>query len=139
MQMADLHPQLVDRVVPFGDCLIFTGCTVRAGYGRVRVGGRSGFTWNAHRLSYAYSVGDPGDLVVDHLCRTRGCVNPEHLEAVTIGENVLRGYTVTAVNKAKTHCVHGHSNWRVNPNGKRSCRDCDAALHREYRRRKADG
>ena len=131
--MPDLHPQLVDRVVPFGDCLIFTGCTEMAGYGRVRVGGRSGKTWNAHRLSYAHSVGDPGDSDVDHLCRTRGCVNPAHLEAVTRGENVLRGYGPTANNARKEQCLRGHSNWHVTKDGKRKCRPCDAARHQAFR------
>jgi hypothetical protein len=43
----------------------------------------------------------PAGMVVDHLCRVRNCVNPEHLEVVTPAENNRRGALVT-------HCKRGH-------------------------------
>lgn len=90
----------------------------------------------AHRAFYEYHVGViPPGLTIDHLCRVRNCVNPAHLEAVTRGENVLRGKTITAANVAKTHCPYGHpydeQNTRVTPQGTRACRACA----RERRRR----
>lgn len=63
----------------------------------------------AHRVSYRRSVGPiPEGLQLDHLCRNRRCVNPEHLEPVTGRINTLRGETLPAMNAAKTECIHGH-------------------------------
>lgn len=62
-----------------------------------------------HRVSYSLLVGEiPSGLVIDHLCRTRNCVNPEHLEPVTTRENTDRGVNYIAENRAKTHCPKGH-------------------------------
>src|SRR4051812_32733455 len=63
----------------------------------------------AHRVYYKVCVGPiPEGLVLDHLCRNPGCVNPDHLEPVTQRVNVMRGDAVTRINATKTHCVHGH-------------------------------
>jgi hypothetical protein len=69
----------------------------------------------------------PEGLVIDHLCRNRGCINPTHMEPVTNAENVLRGEGPTAVNARKTHCKRGHPfddvNTYVYAKG-RACRMC---------------
>lgn len=83
----------------------------------------------AHRYSYEfYKEKIPKGLHIDHLCRTRHCVNPDHLEAVTCSENVSRG---DLFNRKKTHCVKGHllsgENLYTFPDGRRSCRICRAA------------
>jgi hypothetical protein len=74
-------------------------------------------------------------LTVDHLCRNRRCVNPDHLEIVTNKDNILRGLSFAAMNKAKTHCIHGHEfneqNTRHRHNGTRECLQC----RREKRKR----
>ena len=70
-------------------CLVWSGCRDHSGYGKMTTGRiRTG----AHRLAWLAIKGDiPGDLVVDHLCRNRACVNVTHMELVTNAENTLRG------------------------------------------------
>src|SRR6266849_5089721 len=82
-------------------CWEWTGALWR-GYGYFR-------TWIAHRVAYELLVGPiPPEKQVDHLCRNRGCVNPEHMELVTSYENILRGEGPTAANKRKLVCSNGH-------------------------------
>mgnify|MGYP001609562296 CR=1 FL=1 len=97
--------------IPIEDgCWVWLDNYNPAGYGGMRrsksTGGEYVF---AHRAMYELLIGPiPPGLVIDHLCRNRGCVNPAHLEPVTMRENVLRGVGVAAENAAKTHCDHGH-------------------------------
>jgi len=94
------------------------------GYGVIKVSGKYR---PAHRISYEMEHGEvePG-LVMDHLCRVPLCVNPAHLEPVTIGENVRRGDNF---NRSKTHCHRGHeftseNTLMINKGRSRSCRVC---------------
>ncbi len=118
---ADQFWSRVDRSDPTG-CWPWKGNTTSDGYGT--------FTALAHRMSYELTYGAiPPDRVVDHLCRTRDCQNPDHLEAVTRGENVLRGEGLSAVNARKTHCLRGHPFDETNTyhhGGQRHCRSCRA-------------
>lgn len=117
-------------------CWVWTASTrgpdERHQYGQIRVGQR---VLDAHRVIYALTVADPGDMPLDHLCRNTRCVNPEHLEPVDQRTNVLRGEAPAAANARKTLCARGHelfgSNLYVSPDGRhRRCRTCKAAAAR---------
>lgn len=70
-------------------CKIWPGkLESRTGYGRKKVAGKA---WMAHRWAYQEFYGDlSDDLVVDHLCFNRGCVEPAHLRQITLAENAAR-------------------------------------------------
>lgn len=106
----------------------------RYGYGKFKYKGK---TLIAHRFSYEHRIGTiPTGLTLDHLCRVRHCVNPDHLEPVPAAENILRGESVSAQNARRTHCKRGHelagSNLRMDPTGRRICRNCDRDNARIY-------
>jgi hypothetical protein len=93
----------------------------------------------AHRYAFEDEIGPiPEGLVLDHLCRERTCVNPGHLEPVTIAENVMRGDTYGARNAVKTHCAAGHEFTEENTYFRkdrpgRMCRQCRAIAVRKVR------
>lgn len=110
----------------------------RHGYSIVSVrradGSRGGM--QAHRFAYQHLVGPiPEGLVLDHLCRNRTCLNPAHLEPVTLVENVMRGESPYARKKRQTHCKHGHllspDNLYPRSDGTRRCRTCARRVNAE--------
>jgi len=91
----------------------------------------------AHRWSYEHYIGKiPEGLTIDHICRVKHCVNPDHLEAVTNLENISRA------KKMITHCRHGHelsgNNLYIRPDGDRGCRVCRLDADKRYRKRKLE-
>lgn len=111
-----------------------------SGYGEFMSRRWPGQSRLAHRLLYELLVAPiPAGLDIDHLCRVRHCVRPDHLEPVTRRINLLRGETVTARNAAVTACPQGHdydeANTYIAANGGRHCRKCKAASERRRQRR----
>lgn len=109
-----------------GDCLVWTGALVGNGYAQFSVDGRHTYV---HRWAWEALNGPiPEGLELDHLCRNRACVEPNHLEPVTARENQLRS---PFFNGHKTACPKGHpysqQNTYVNPKGSRVCRTCRKA------------
>lgn len=99
----------------------------------------------AHRVSYAMAYGEVKGLDLDHLCRNRACVRPDHLEAVSHRENCRRGNGWAGLNARKTHCPQGHEYTPENtkivfkktqPNGGRVCRACRREKNAEKLRRR---
>lgn len=137
----------VDRTDPSG-CWLWTASTSHNGYGQFTV---TAVPIKAHRWAYTNLVGPiPAGLQLDHVChstdelcpgggtcRHRRCVNPAHLEPVTARTNTHRGTGVTAVNRRKTHCDHGHPfdavNTQISKSGWRACRRCLALKMRARR------
>jgi hypothetical protein len=121
-----------ERVQKTETCWLWIGGLTKAGYGQFHIGpdGKGGYSYDlAHRWCYKLWNGEiPQGLQLDHLCRVRNCVNPEHLEAVTPRVNTLRGHTRAAANAAKTHCPYGHEyspdNTIFGTTGNRLCRSC---------------
>jgi hypothetical protein len=104
-----------------GKCLIWQGKPTNYGYGQIKV---RGIMHAPHRLSYELYKGTIlQGYTIDHLCRHRLCINPNHLEAVTRIVNVMRGNGTGAMNARKILCRHGHCFDRIWA-GKRYCTTC---------------
>ena len=126
-------------------CWFWTGFTSSQGYGvtKRKIDGEW-HTINAHRLMYMQEIGPiPEGHVIDHLCRVRNCLNPDHLESVTNHENVLRGNSGKYL-RSRTHCPQGHKytpeNTVIGSKGTRECRSCKRArshVARDRRKRLA--
>ena len=114
------------------DCWTWLGGKNKLGYGHFWAGpDMPQRRVMAHRFAYESVVGPiPPGLHIDHLCRNPSCVNPAHLEPVTLAENTRRGVGPTRgseYNRRKTHCPQGHpyspENTYRSGHG-RSCKTC---------------
>lgn len=119
-----------------GPCWLWVGAHVPDGYGSFSLPGRPQV--GAHRVAWELVNGPiPEGRQIDHLCRRPGCVNPGHMEVVTLAENVLRGEGPTARNARKSHCDAGHplegDNVRTTKEGWRRCRACQRDWARKAR------
>jgi hypothetical protein len=121
---------------PNSGCWIWIGGRGRSGHGQ---------TWDsvkrrqdgAHRVLYKMFKGEiPEGLELDHLCRLSSCVNPDHLEPVTHRQNLMRGFSPSALKARQTVCRLGHP-LAVRKSGQRVCRICQSV--RDARRRNKGG
>jgi hypothetical protein len=110
------------------ECWEWTAHTLPNGYGTFSLLSRP---YLVHRIAYFLYKGELTDgLQIDHLCRNRRCVNPEHLEEVTPRVNTLRGISPSALNYGKPSCKNGHRFSKENTyirrdrNKGRECKTC---------------
>ena len=114
-----------------GDCWIWQHAKTQAGYGVARIFGAVVYM---HRVSYEYHKGPlPSDAELDHLCRNRACMNPDHLELVSHQENCIRGETGARSSKRirvdQTKCGAGIHDWTpaniyIEKTGDKHCYPC---------------
>lgn len=128
-----IRDRIFGGVLKMGECWIYSGHIDREGYGRVR---RTDGNQYAHRIAYELEVGPiPAGMVIDHVrargCRHRSCVNPAHLEPVTIGTNVLRGDGWPAQNARRETCRRGHQ--LTTTRRQRVCQTCRRERERRNR------
>ena len=123
-----------------GDCWIWQGATA-GGYSHIYHRGKA---TRGHRAIWEELVGPiPEGEVIDHLCRVKLCLNPDHLEPVSQSVNIRRGTGVAAANARKTRCPYGHpysgENLIVSKHG-RACRECKNRRARlRYKERSTHG
>lgn len=134
-------PKVLDPIAYFWgkvdkteECWLWGGTINLEGYGSIK---RNRKRLVAHRVSYEELVGPiPQGLVLDHLCRVRHCVKPDHLEPVTIKENVLRGQGMGARHARREVCPTClGDNWATRSDGGRRCKTCVNARGRARRER----
>jgi hypothetical protein len=134
-----LIDKLMGHVLPVTEsgCWLWMASLDSKGYAQINIGtfGHAKMC-RAHRISYELHIGPiPEGLQLDHLCRVRSCINPTHLEPVTMLTNVQRGLGGSnggkargAIARAATHCTRGHEytpeNTLVSKRNHRFCRAC---------------
>jgi hypothetical protein len=111
------------------NCILTQNKVQKTGYTFMSYKGK---TIGTHRISWELLNGSiPKGLVIDHICRNRACVAPDHLRLVTQQENVMAG--LHNINN-RTHCNQGHpftkENIMVRKNGNRECAECNRVRSR---------
>lgn len=121
---------------PNSGCWLWIGSIRSNGYGQIFVGkksDKSNYPAQAHRVSYTLFRGPiPKGMVLDHKCRNKVCVNPDHLDPVSNAENVRRGNPgmhMKYKSAAATACRNGHprtseNTYRRQQDGAIVCKDC---------------
>lgn len=121
-------------ICPVTGCWLWQASVNGDGYGSINYDGYTA----AHIMVYERFRGPvPDGLELDHQCRVRRCVNPDHLEPVTTRVNVLRGEGASAQHARATHCKKGHAytarlNYSKMHGYHRRCWECDKENKRRY-------
>lgn len=114
-----------------GDCHLWQGPLDKDGYGTFYFRRKNR---RAHRVAWYLLHGEVGsEMVINHTCRNRNCVNPQHLQRITATENALKdSSSICYVNSQKTHCPRGHEYDGVYKN-QRICKTCEREKHKRLR------
>jgi hypothetical protein len=121
MLVSKEHFSLYYIAEPNSGCWLWVGTWTSDGYPHIWNGVRKA-NERAHRVSYELYVGlIPEGFTIDHLCRVRCCVNPDHLEPVTRAENIKRSENW---NKKRKRCDCGREFDRLRKDGSRECTVC---------------
>lgn len=127
MPLLELPERVRDKIMPEPNsgCWLWTG-VLKNGYGFIE-------RQYAHRLIVELTGRAVKGWVLDHLCRTPSCVNPDHLIVGTQADNCA----TARPRVPKTHCPKGHpysgGNLRIDEKGYKRCRICDYEYHAHYR------
>jgi|ERR1700679_825960 len=119
---------------PNSGCWLWMGYVKPNGYGQIRIEQADGSwrTRHAHRVSYEeFFASIPEGAELDHLCRMRCCINPDHLEPVSKSENLRRSPLMNR-QAHKTQCPRGHAYSGIDYLGKRICKICNRAKNRRW-------
>lgn len=123
-------------------CHRWLGSLTPAGYGNFTIS--AGHPTSAHRYAFWLATGTWSTRAqpLDHLCKNRWCVNPEHLEQVTASINVKRTNPSSYRRPDQSKCAAGLHPWveenLVMTSGGITCRECKIAAQRAaYHQRKA--
>lgn len=134
------HPKILP--VDSG-CWLWTGCVSEDGYAKTNKKAGSSFV---HRVMYQRIVGPISEgLELDHSCKVRNCVNPEHLEPVTPKLNKMRARGwVAASDSEPLSCKRDHDLTKADsiyttPDGRRRCRACQRLTNQRCRNKHTEG
>lgn len=132
------HPERFwEKVSKDTGCWEWQAARYPTGYGMYMLKKRPRY---AHRIAYELAIGPiPPGLEIDHLCRNRSCVRPDHLEPVTKAENILRSESPPAQSARATECPNGHPWDAANTywyRGWRHCKACRRETNRAWAEKK---
>ena len=118
-----------------GQCWLWQGALDRDGYGAIHF---RGAPRRVHRVAWFSVNGEiPKGHVINHTCRNRACVNPQHLQCLTVEEHQLKDTTsLPYINSQKSHCPKGHSYDKVVTWGGRTQRICSICTREKQRESK---
>ena len=131
---------LESYAVDAAGCHISTYSTASHGYAQIgwnEPGVKRSTMTLCHRAAWVATTGEqiPSGMTVDHTCKNRRCVNPEHLRLLSNFENARR---TSGRDWPLGQCINGHPNSElVKHAGKWKCRICENEWQRRYRLKKA--
>ena len=139
--MRTVMPELAHKVDVKKECLVWTGCTDKDGYGVKRLNGKNHRT---HRLNWEYANDEeiPKGMLILHTCDNPPCLLPSHLWLGTDEDNARdradKGRS-RGGRKNQEFCKRGHlmsESYFLTKHGKRQCRPCSVINSREARAKK---